>query len=93
MTCRGNSGPTRVQRYLVEIVKLFSPELIIFGGGASKRAENWVHFLDVDAELAVASMENNAGIVGAALMARGAERRSLRMTTWTVLLEHARHAS
>ncbi len=60
---------TRVQRYLVEIVKLFSPELIIFGGGASKRSENWVHFLDVDAELAVASMENNAGIVGAALSA------------------------
>jgi polyphosphate glucokinase len=60
---------TRVNRYLVEIVKLFSPELIILGGGASKRAENWVHFLDVDAEVAVASMENNAGIVGAALIA------------------------
>jgi polyphosphate glucokinase len=60
----------RDNRYLVEIVKLFSPELIIFGGGASKRSENWVPFLDVDAELAVASMENNAGIVGAALLAR-----------------------
>jgi polyphosphate glucokinase len=60
----------RVNRYLVEIVKLFSPELIIFGGGASKRADNWVHFLDVDSELAVASMANNAGIVGAALIAR-----------------------
>ena len=63
---------TRVQRYLVEIVKLLSPELIIIGGGASKRAESWVHFLDVDAELTVASMENNAGIVGAALSARDA---------------------
>ena len=63
---------TRVNRYLIEIVKLFSPELIIFGGGASKRADNWVPFLDVDAELAVASMENNAGIVGAALSARDA---------------------
>ena len=61
---------TRVNRYLVEIVKLFSPELIIFGGGASKRPDNWVHFLDVDTELAVASMANNAGIVGAALIAR-----------------------
>ena len=63
---------TRVNRYLVEIVKLFSPELIIFGGGASKRAEHWVHFLDVDAEVAVASLENDAGIVGAALSAHGA---------------------
>jgi len=60
----------RVNRYLVEIVKLFSPELIIFGGGASKRADNWVRYLDVDSELAVASMANNAGIVGAALIAR-----------------------
>jgi polyphosphate glucokinase len=60
---------TRVNRYLVEIVKLFSPELIIVGGGASKRADNWIHLLDVDAEVAVASMANNAGIVGAALMA------------------------
>jgi polyphosphate glucokinase len=60
----------RVNRYLVEIVKLFSPELIILGGGASKRPDNWVPLLDVDTELAVASMANNAGIVGAALMAR-----------------------
>ena len=48
---------------------LFSPELIILGGGASKRPENWVQFLDVDTEVVVASMANNAGIVGAALMA------------------------
>jgi polyphosphate glucokinase len=59
----------RVNRYLVEIVKLFSPELIIVGGGASKRADNWMHLLDIDAEVVVASMANNAGIVGAALAA------------------------
>ena len=61
----------RVNRYLVEIVKLFSPELIILGGGASKRPENWVQFLDVDTEVVVASMANNAGIVGATLMRAG----------------------
>jgi polyphosphate glucokinase len=61
----------RVNRYLVEIVKLFSPELIIVGGGASKRADNWIPLLDVDVEVVVASMANNAGIVGAALMAPG----------------------
>lgn len=59
-----------VNRYIAELVKLFSPELIIVGGGASKRAESWVPLLDVDVEVAVASMVNNAGIVGAALMAR-----------------------
>jgi polyphosphate glucokinase len=61
----------RVNRYLVEIIKLFSPELIIVGGGASKRADTWVPLLDVAAEVVAASMANNAGIVGAALMAPG----------------------
>jgi polyphosphate glucokinase len=59
----------RVERYLREIVKLFSPDLIIIGGGASKRPDRWLPHVDVDAELVVASMANNAGIVGAAMMA------------------------
>ncbi len=59
----------RVERYLRELVKLFSPDLVIVGGGASKKPERWVPLLDVDVEIAVASMANNAGIVGAALMA------------------------
>ena len=61
----------RVNVYLTEVVKLFSPELIILGGGASKRADNWVPLLDVDTEVVVAAMANNAGIVGAALQAPG----------------------
>lgn len=61
----------RVQRYLDVVVSLFSPRLVILGGGASKSPKRWVPLLDVDTELAVASMANNAGIVGAALMAPG----------------------
>lgn len=59
----------RVQRYLDEVVKLFSPDLVIVGGGASKRADRWLPLLHVDTEVVVASMANNAGIVGAAMMA------------------------
>jgi polyphosphate glucokinase len=59
----------RVDRYLGHIVKLFSPELIILGGGASKRPEKWVERLDPGCELAVAKFANNAGIAGAALIA------------------------
>jgi polyphosphate glucokinase len=59
----------RVQRYLTEVVKLFSPELIIVGGGASKKPDRWLPHVDVGVEIEVASMANNAGIVGAALMA------------------------
>jgi polyphosphate glucokinase len=61
----------RVNRYLEVVVALFSPELIIVGGGASKKADRWLPRIDVDTEVVVAAMENNAGIVGAAMMAPG----------------------
>jgi polyphosphate glucokinase len=67
----------RADRYLHEIVKLLSPELIIVGGGASKQAEKWVPHLHVDTEIAVAEMANDAGIVGAALMAPGVQVQTL----------------
>jgi polyphosphate glucokinase len=67
----------RVQRYLSEIVKLFSPELVIVGGGASKRAERWLPLVQVGTEIVVAELANDAGIVGAALMAPGAPLASL----------------
>jgi polyphosphate glucokinase len=67
----------RVDRYLREIVKLLSPELVILGGGASKQADRWMQHLDVDAEVVVAEKANNAGIVGAALMAPGVELQHL----------------
>ena len=61
----------RVDRYLAHVVMLFSPELIILGGGASKKPERWVHRLDPGCEIAIAEMANNAGIAGAALLAPG----------------------
>lgn len=59
----------RVDRYLQHVVMLFSPELIILGGGASKKPGRWVHRLDPGCEIAIAEMANNAGIAGAALLA------------------------
>lgn len=59
----------RVDRYLKHVAALFSPDLIILGGGASKRPERWVDRLDPGCELAVAEFANNAGIAGAALLA------------------------
>lgn len=57
----------RVDRYLTHVVMLFSPELIILGGGVSKKPEKWVTLLDPGCEVVVAAMANNAGIAGAAL--------------------------
>jgi polyphosphate glucokinase len=58
----------RVQRYLETVVSLFSPARIIVGGGASRKADKWVPLLDVDTEIVPAALENEAGIVGAALV-------------------------
>lgn len=57
----------RFNRYLQTLEKLLSPDVIILGGGASKEAEKFVKRLEVKADLKVAAMLNEAGIVGAAL--------------------------
>jgi polyphosphate glucokinase len=58
----------RVERYLSTVVMLLSPELIIVGGGASRKADKWVPLIDVDTKIVPAALENEAGIVGAALI-------------------------
>jgi polyphosphate glucokinase len=58
----------RVERYLRTIEKLLSPDLIIVGGGASRKADKWLPHIDIDTELVAAALTNEAGIVGAALV-------------------------
>ncbi|MEU2434852.1 polyphosphate--glucose phosphotransferase [Streptomyces rubradiris] len=60
----------RVQRYLRHVEMLFSPELFIIGGGVSRKADKFLHLIeDVKAEIVPARLQNNAGIVGAAMRA------------------------
>jgi polyphosphate glucokinase len=59
----------RVQKYLAHVEKLFTPDLVVLGGGVSKNADKWVPLLDVRTPLKPAQLLNNAGIVGAALAA------------------------
>lgn len=56
----------RVDRYLRHLVMLFTPELLIVGGGASRRAHRWIDHIDPGCEVAIAKMTNDAGIAGAA---------------------------
>jgi len=63
----------RVEHYLKTVVRLFSPELIILGGGVSRRSEKWLPHIDVDAELVPAGLTNEAGIVGAAIVVETGE--------------------
>lgn len=57
----------RVNVYLAVVERLFSPELIIIGGGVSKKADKWFQFIQARAKVVPAKMHNDAGIVGAAL--------------------------
>jgi polyphosphate glucokinase len=60
---------TRVNRYLTVLENLIWPDLIIVGGGVSKKSEKWVPLLEIGTPVIVASLQNNAGIVGAAAAA------------------------
>jgi polyphosphate glucokinase len=59
----------RFNVYLEHIEKYLWPELIILGGGGSKKADKFMEYLTVKAEILPAQMLNNAGIIGAALAA------------------------
>ncbi len=59
----------RVQRYLAHVESLLWPDLIIFGGGISKKHKRILPGLDIRTRIVPAVLRNNAGIVGAALAA------------------------
>jgi polyphosphate glucokinase len=48
---------------------VFSPNLIILGGGISKRYDGFKEYLTSDVKVKVAEFRNNAGIIGAAMYA------------------------
>ncbi len=58
----------RLQRYYDELEKLFSPDLIIVGGGVSKNADEFLPLLTLRPPIVAATMKNNAGIVGSAAL-------------------------
>jgi polyphosphate glucokinase len=62
----------RVERYLSHVEALLWPDLIIVGGGVSKRAEKWLPYVDVRTRVVPAELLNHAGIIGAAAAAEGA---------------------
>ncbi len=57
----------RVNVYLAVMERLFSPRLIILGGGVSRKAAKFLPYIETNARIVPARMHNDAGIVGAAL--------------------------
>jgi polyphosphate glucokinase len=57
----------RLDEYLLALHRYFWPELIIIGGGVSKRADKFLPRLTVPVEVVPAVLQNDAGLIGAAL--------------------------
>ena len=59
----------RLNEYLHHMNRLLSPDLILLGGGVSKKFSNYEEFLTLDVPIRAAELKNEAGIIGAALYA------------------------
>ena len=60
---------SRLQRYYSHIEMLFSPDLMVVGGGVSKKHAQFLPKLDLKCPIVPADLRNTAGIVGAAVYA------------------------
>jgi polyphosphate glucokinase len=59
----------RVDDYLDKLEELLSPDLIIIGGGVSRKSDKFLPRLSLRANVVPAALLNDAGIVGAAMAA------------------------
>ncbi|MFP4025669.1 MAG: polyphosphate--glucose phosphotransferase [Thiohalospira sp.] len=64
-----NDWTKRFNEYLQYLDKLFYPDLFIIGGGTSKKFEKFESLLTIKTPVQPAKLLNNAGIIGAALLA------------------------
>ena len=67
----------RVNIYLSHLEKLFYPNLIIIGGGVSKKFDDFEPYLNLDTPVVPARNRNHAGIIGAALAAKNAHHTNV----------------
>jgi polyphosphate glucokinase len=59
----------RLTRYYSVVESLFSPDLFVVGGGVSKQADQFLPKLRIRTRIIPATLQNRAGVVGAALYA------------------------
>lgn len=62
------SWAKELNRVLATMEQLFSPDRILLGGGVSAKYEHYMQYLKSRSEIVPAKLENDAGIVGAALI-------------------------
>jgi polyphosphate glucokinase len=59
----------RLTRYFSAVEKLLWPDLIVVGGGVSKKADKFLPLLQIRTPVVPAALRNDGGIIGAALLA------------------------
>ncbi len=59
----------RLQTYFSTVEKLFWPDLFVVGGGVSKKSSKFLPLLDLRTPIVPAELLNDAGIIGAAILA------------------------
>ena len=59
----------RLRPYFRHVENLFWPVLFVVGGGVSKKADKWMAHVKARTPMVPAALKNDAGIVGAALLA------------------------
>ncbi|MBV7432282.1 polyphosphate--glucose phosphotransferase [Dermabacteraceae bacterium P13115] len=69
----------RLQEYFDMLEFLTNPDLIIIGGGVSKKHEKYLPLLNTRAEIVPAKLRNEAGIIGAAQLARKEAKRKAKL--------------
>lgn len=66
----------RFNEYLQNIERVLNPDLILLGGGTSKRFDKYDSYLSIQATVKPALLLNSAGTIGAAIYAYQQERRA-----------------
>ncbi|HVN11457.1 MAG TPA: ROK family protein [Kineosporiaceae bacterium] len=59
----------RLTRYFQSIERLLWPDLIVVGGGVSKKVDKFLPLLDIRTPIVPSQLRNDGGIIGAALLA------------------------
>lgn len=62
----------RLTEYYRMLERLFSPDLFVVSGGVSKDADKFLPLIDIETRIIPAKLRNQAGIVGAAVLAHEA---------------------
>ena len=63
-----------VTKVLIAVENAIWPDLFIAGGGISRKADKWIPLLQNSTPVVAAALQNEAGIVGAAMAAEVAQR-------------------